>query len=129
VLAAYREPAAILRAEDESGLFHAWYDNHAFRLIDQILGDTFVGSPHQVVQRVGRSIQPVLDLYFSVRRESHGTHGTRNCQNGYQCFAHSKFSSSASIEHLGFQCAGDDFDAGFSFSSHACAAAMSRDAV
>jgi len=38
VLAAYREPAAILRAEDESGLFHAWHDNHAFRLIDQIWG-------------------------------------------------------------------------------------------
>jgi hypothetical protein len=79
--AAYCEPAAIFCAEDESGLFHTRHDNHAVRLIEQILGDTFIRSPHHVGQRVGRSVQPVVDLAFSLRREGGGTNGTGNCQN------------------------------------------------
>jgi hypothetical protein len=42
--AAYGEPSAIFPAENESGLFHAWNDNHAFRLVEQILGDTVIVS-------------------------------------------------------------------------------------
>src|ERR1017187_5786693 len=98
---AYREPAAILRTEDEAGLFHARHDNEAFRLVEQILRDTFIGSPHHIGQRFGRSVQPVVDLDFSVRRESGGTNGTGNCQNGYECFTHPQFSYSASIQSTG----------------------------
>src|SRR5579862_2268896 len=74
VPAAYRESPAVLRAEDESGLFHARYDHHAMRLVEQILRNALVSGPHHVVQRVGRSVQPIIDLGFSFRRESGGTH-------------------------------------------------------
>ena len=75
--AAHREPAAILRAEDESGLFHARHDNDAVRFVEQILRDALIGSPHHIGQRFGRSIQPVVDLDFSVRRESGGNSWNR----------------------------------------------------
>ena len=98
VATAYRESAAFLRAENESGLFHARNDHDAMRLIDQILGDAFIGSPHHVGQRVGRSVQPVVDLDCSVRRESGSAHGTGNRQNSYECVTHRKMSSFGSIE-------------------------------
>jgi hypothetical protein len=37
-LAAYRKPAAIVRAEDKSSFFHTRHDNDAARLVEQILG-------------------------------------------------------------------------------------------
>jgi hypothetical protein len=69
----------------------------AVRFIEQILGDTFIGSPHY--RSAGRlKRQPFVDLGFSVRRERDGTHGAGNCQHGYECFTHLEFSYSPSTE-------------------------------
>jgi len=83
VLAAYRETASILCAENESSLLHAGDDHYAVGLVEEILGDAFVVSMHHFGQRVGGGIQPVIDLDFSIGGESGATHGAGNCQNGY----------------------------------------------
>jgi len=61
------------------------------RLVEQILGDTFVGSLHHVGQRVSRGVQPVIDLDFSVCRKRDRGNRAGDRQNGYQCLARIQF--------------------------------------
>jgi len=42
-------------------------------LIEQIVGDPLIGSPHHIDQGVSRSVKPVVNLDFSVRPERGGT--------------------------------------------------------
>ena len=48
--AAHGESAAVFRAEDESGFFHTRHHHDAFRLIQKILGDSFIRRMHHVDQ-------------------------------------------------------------------------------
>jgi hypothetical protein len=92
-----RTHAAIFRAEEEPGLFHARHDNDTVRLIKQILGYLYRQPGSYRSARRLKTSNLSSTLGFPVRRQRDGTHGAGNCQHGYQCFGHEQFSSSAFV--------------------------------
>ncbi len=79
--AAYRKAAAIFGAEYKAGLLHSRNHHDATRLVDEIVGNAPIVGLHHVGQRLGRSVQPVVNLDFPIRCESGGSDGTGQRQN------------------------------------------------
>ena len=49
-------------------------------MIQDIVGNSVVGSPHRIHKRVGGRVQPVVDLRLSLSREYGGAHGAGDRQ-------------------------------------------------
>src|ERR1700722_4370141 len=63
-LAAGCETASVFSSEDEACLFHIRDNDHAIRLVHQILGDAFIVCMHHVFEDVCCGIQPVSGVAF-----------------------------------------------------------------